>query len=110
MFDALPYLAQYPYGCVEQTLSRFVPAAIARRAVKDLSLPATRVPEHLDDMVDAGLEAALRLPALRRGLGLVAERQHQQVDERVRRRTGSRSARRPGSTSTRRCSSAAATT
>jgi alpha-2-macroglobulin len=56
MFDALPYLAQYPYGCVEQTLSRFVPAAIARRAVKDLNLPATRVPEHLDDMVDAGLK------------------------------------------------------
>jgi uncharacterized protein YfaS (alpha-2-macroglobulin family) len=56
MFDGLPYLAQYPYGCVEQTLSRFVPAAIARRAVKDLNLPPSRVPEHLDDMVDAGLK------------------------------------------------------
>ncbi len=56
MFDALPYLAQYPYGCVEQTLSRFVPAAIARRAVHDLKLPASRVPEKLDDMVDAGLK------------------------------------------------------
>ncbi|MBL8954368.1 MAG: hypothetical protein JNK82_26555 [Myxococcaceae bacterium] len=56
MFDGLPYLAQYPYGCVEQTLSRFVPAAIARRAVKDLNLPATRVPPQLDDMVDAGLK------------------------------------------------------
>lgn len=56
MFDALPYLAQYPYGCVEQTLSRFVPAAIARRAVNDLKLPASRVPEKLDDMVDAGLK------------------------------------------------------
>ncbi len=56
MFDGLPYLAQYPYGCVEQTLSRFVPAAIARRAVKDLNLPATRVPADLDAMVDAGLK------------------------------------------------------
>ncbi len=56
MFDGLPYLAQYPYGCVEQTLSRFVPAAIARRAVKDLNLPTSRVPEKLDDMVDSGLK------------------------------------------------------
>ncbi|MDP1830171.1 MAG: MG2 domain-containing protein [Archangium sp.] len=56
MFDALPYLAEYPYGCVEQTLSRFVPATIARRAVKDLSLPATRVPANLDDMVLKGLQ------------------------------------------------------
>lgn len=56
MFDALPYLAQYPYGCVEQTLSRFVPAAIARRAVKDLNLPSARVPADLDDMTQKGLE------------------------------------------------------
>ncbi|MBL8914390.1 MAG: hypothetical protein JNM17_27035 [Archangium sp.] len=56
MFDALPYLAEYPYGCVEQTLSRFVPAAIARRAVKDLNAPNTRVPANLDDMVARGLQ------------------------------------------------------
>lgn len=56
MFDALPYLAEYPYGCVEQTLSRFVPATIARRAVKDLNLPASRVPANLDDMTQKGLE------------------------------------------------------
>jgi hypothetical protein len=55
MFDGLPYLAQYPYGCVEQTLSRFVPATIARRAVHELKLPATRVPANLDDMVEKGL-------------------------------------------------------
>jgi alpha-2-macroglobulin len=55
MFDGLPYLAQYPYGCTEQTLSKFVPAAIARRAVKDLSLPEGRVPANLDDMVSSGL-------------------------------------------------------
>ncbi len=56
MFDGLPYLAQYPYGCVEQTLSRFVPASIAARTVKDLGLPANRVPENLNDMVQAGLQ------------------------------------------------------
>ncbi|MBX7096711.1 MAG: hypothetical protein K1X89_03275 [Myxococcaceae bacterium] len=56
MFDGLPYLAQYPYGCVEQTLSRFVPATIAAAAVKDLGLPASRVPPNLGDMTQAGLK------------------------------------------------------
>ena len=56
MMDALPYLAQYPYGCVEQTLSRFVPAAIASKTAKDLGLPSSRVPAELDAMVDAGLK------------------------------------------------------
>ncbi len=56
MFDGLPYLSAYPYGCVEQTLSRFVPAAIARRAVKDLHLPADRVPPDLDDQTQKGLD------------------------------------------------------
>ncbi|MDP7496992.1 MAG: alpha-2-macroglobulin family protein, partial [Roseibacillus sp.] len=31
MVDALPYLANYPYGCTEQTLNRFVPAVITQR-------------------------------------------------------------------------------
>lgn len=56
MMDALPYLAQYPYGCVEQTLSRFVPAAIAAKTARELGLPSSRVPQNLDDMVDAGLK------------------------------------------------------
>ncbi len=56
MLDALPYLAAYPYGCVEQTLSRFVPAVIAQRTVKDLNLPMTRVPKELPDMTAQGLE------------------------------------------------------
>ncbi|MBI4613571.1 MAG: hypothetical protein HY720_08185 [Planctomycetes bacterium] len=31
MLDALPYLLDYPYGCTEQTLSRFVPAVQVRK-------------------------------------------------------------------------------
>lgn len=34
MLDALPYLADYPYGCVEQTLSRFVPSVLVARSLK----------------------------------------------------------------------------
>jgi uncharacterized protein YfaS (alpha-2-macroglobulin family) len=37
--EALPYLADYPYGCVEQTMSRFGPAVQVKRALTDLGLP-----------------------------------------------------------------------
>lgn len=38
MIDALPYLADYPYGCTEQTLNRFVPTVITLGVLKDLGL------------------------------------------------------------------------
>jgi hypothetical protein len=34
MMDALPYLLEYPYGCTEQTTSRFVPAVITKKALQ----------------------------------------------------------------------------
>jgi alpha-2-macroglobulin len=40
MLDALPYLVQYPYGCTEQTLSRFVPAAVVAGTLKEFGLSA----------------------------------------------------------------------
>jgi alpha-2-macroglobulin len=36
MLDALPYLAEYPYGCLEQTISRFVPTVVVAKTLKDL--------------------------------------------------------------------------
>jgi uncharacterized protein YfaS (alpha-2-macroglobulin family) len=38
MLDALPYLIDYPYGCTEQTMSRFLPAAITAKTLKDAGL------------------------------------------------------------------------
>ncbi|UCD76852.1 MAG: hypothetical protein JSV91_07965 [Phycisphaerales bacterium] len=38
MLDALPYLIEYPYGCTEQTMSRFLPAAITAKTLTDLGL------------------------------------------------------------------------
>lgn len=38
MVEALPYLAEYPYGCVEQTLNRFLPAVIVADTLKQLGL------------------------------------------------------------------------
>ncbi|QGJ68906.1 Alpha-2-macroglobulin [Planctomycetales bacterium 10988] len=33
MVDALPYLIDYPYGCTEQTLNRFLPAVLTQKAL-----------------------------------------------------------------------------
>jgi len=41
--DAIPYLADYPYGCTEQTLNRFVPAVIAQSLLKDLKINLAEV-------------------------------------------------------------------
>lgn len=38
MVDALPYLAEYPYGCTEQTLNRFVPLAVTAATLKKLGI------------------------------------------------------------------------
>jgi len=38
MLDALPYLADYPYGCVEQTASRFVPSVLVAKTLRDSGL------------------------------------------------------------------------
>src|SRR5919202_3192804 len=38
MLDALPYLIDYPYGCTEQTMSRFLPAVITAKTLKDLGV------------------------------------------------------------------------
>lgn len=38
MIDALPYLVDYPYGCTEQTLSRFLPTVITQNVLKRMKL------------------------------------------------------------------------
>ncbi len=38
MVDALPYLADYPYGCTEQALNRFLPAVITQKVLLDMGL------------------------------------------------------------------------
>ncbi|MES2155055.1 MAG: MG2 domain-containing protein [bacterium] len=55
MVDALPYLTGYPYGCVEQTLSRFLPDVAVARAANTLGIRG-RIDADLDDQVKAGLE------------------------------------------------------
>jgi uncharacterized protein YfaS (alpha-2-macroglobulin family) len=38
LVDALPYLVEYPYGCTEQTLNRFLPTVITQRILQDMKL------------------------------------------------------------------------
>ncbi len=52
MLDALPYLIDYPYGCTEQTMSRFLPAAITAKTLRDLGLQ----PEDVMGRVFGGIE------------------------------------------------------
>ncbi|HSO76160.1 MAG TPA: alpha-2-macroglobulin family protein, partial [Blastocatellia bacterium] len=52
MLDALPYLIDYPYGCTEQTMSRFLPAVITRKTLKDLGLK----PETVMGRIFGGIE------------------------------------------------------
>lgn len=55
---SLDYLAQYPYGCVEQTMSRFLPTVIALRMVRELGLDTSFFSKgkNVDDMVKKGLK------------------------------------------------------
>ena len=38
MVDALPYMVEYPYGCTEQTLNRFLPTVITQRTLQRMKL------------------------------------------------------------------------
>ncbi|WP_168205137.1 alpha-2-macroglobulin family protein [Bythopirellula goksoeyrii] len=38
MVDALPYLLDYPYGCTEQTLNRFLPAVVTQQTLRQMNL------------------------------------------------------------------------
>lgn len=58
--DALPYLAGYPYGCVEQTMSRFLPSLHAHRALRALGLRNEKLEAELPRMIEAGLQRLYR--------------------------------------------------
>ena len=45
LVDALPYLADYPYGCTEQTLNRFLPTVITQKVLINLGLDLKAIHE-----------------------------------------------------------------
>ena len=58
MLDALPYLIGYPYGCTEQTMSRFLPAVITAKTLRDLGLkPETAMNKMFGGIENSSAEA-----------------------------------------------------
>lgn len=58
LLSALEELAGYPYGCVEQTMSRFLPTAIVAYTAKKLKLDLRmELLNELPKMMDKGLQA-----------------------------------------------------
>lgn len=64
MLTTLDALIDYPYGCVEQTMSRFMPLVVASRAVDSLGLPPLARRAEIPKMVRASYD---RLRNMRSG-------------------------------------------
>ncbi len=58
MLDAIPYLLDYPYGCTEQTMSRFLPAVIVSRTLSQLNLK----PEEIEKYLFKGKDSSITTP------------------------------------------------
>ena len=56
LFGALEYLTSFPYGCVEQTMSSFLPNIIVTAAVRDLGLKTNLDPAATQEKIRAGLD------------------------------------------------------
>lgn len=63
ILDALPFLVEFPYGCVEQTAGRFFPAAVVAHSLQRLGFPG--------DAISAGIFGGIdpsRLPENETGM------------------------------------------
>ncbi|PKL80564.1 MAG: hypothetical protein CVV27_00155 [Candidatus Melainabacteria bacterium HGW-Melainabacteria-1] len=76
LLDALPYLAEYPYGCIEQTTSRFVPAVLVAKTLQELGVDL--------DALGKQMNAANKGSRITQPLASRAELQ-QMIDEGLRR-------------------------
>lgn len=56
IFGALPYLKSYPYGCVEQTTSSFLPNLVAFHTSKKLGIDLPKTFSDMDDIMQKGLQ------------------------------------------------------
>ncbi len=56
MMEGLAYLTGYPYGCVEQTMSRALPNAVVGRAFRQLGIGDPALRAQLPDLINAGLQ------------------------------------------------------
>ncbi|MCI0477379.1 MAG: hypothetical protein L0Y55_14115, partial [Anaerolineales bacterium] len=66
LIDSLEYLTGYPYGCVEQTMSRFLPTVLVKQAMNKLQMTNDKIEKELPKQVEDGLT---RLYAFQHGDG-----------------------------------------
>lgn len=53
LLETLPFLADYPYGCVEQTMSRFLPTVVVKKTLLDLGY----------SLADLGIDPTREVPS-----------------------------------------------
>lgn len=58
MTEALPFLSQYPYGCIEQTLNRFVPTVVTNRVLRDMGLDLETIKQQRGSLNAGQLDSA----------------------------------------------------
>ena len=56
LFGALDYLTGYPYGCTEQTMSRFLPNVIVAQTLKTVKTTSIRADNDLSNKVQRGID------------------------------------------------------
>jgi len=61
MADTLNYLVEYPYGCVEQTMSRFLPAIKVAQILKQFKVDHPELNRKLPGCVAGGIKRLLEL-------------------------------------------------
>ncbi|HUT12393.1 MAG TPA: alpha-2-macroglobulin family protein, partial [Thermoguttaceae bacterium] len=61
LVQSLDYLVEYPYGCVEQTMSRFLPAIKVAQTLDRIHVENQPLKEKLPGVVEAGVKRLLQL-------------------------------------------------
>ncbi|MCB9833685.1 MAG: hypothetical protein H6807_14570 [Planctomycetes bacterium] len=61
LLESLPYLIEYPYGCTEQTMSRFMPAVVVARALADMGTSLDEIKARRQDLENRDLLNARKL-------------------------------------------------
>ncbi|MDX1952834.1 MAG: alpha-2-macroglobulin family protein [Verrucomicrobiota bacterium] len=74
MLDALPYLIDFPYGCTEQTMSRFLPAVIVAKTLRESGIK----PEEVMGRAFGGIE-----PGATNKIHVKGKKDLRQLDEMV---------------------------
>ncbi|MDR2642717.1 MAG: alpha-2-macroglobulin [Planctomycetaceae bacterium] len=69
LVDALPYLSDYPYGCTEQTLNRFLPTVIVQKILIDMNIDLAKL-EKTHANLNAQELGTNRKPAIAREFSL----------------------------------------